>query len=120
MKIAVLASGRGSNLQAFIDAWQAGHLPGAEFVAVGSDQRGAAALEKAAQAGIPHKEFPLQSYGDKTRQEADILRWLNERHTELLILAGYMRVLSADFITRALFPIQNIHPSLLPAFPGLH
>lgn len=119
MRIGVLASGRGSNLQALLNARQAGQIAG-EFVAVGSDQPGAFALERASQAGIPEKSFPLNSYGSRENQEENILRWLQERRVELLLLAGYMRVLSSGFISRASFPILNIHPSLLPSFPGLH
>jgi phosphoribosylglycinamide formyltransferase-1 len=62
----------------------------------------------------------MNSYEDKKAQETDILNWLEELEVELLVLAGYMRVLSKDFIQRADFPIINIHPSLLPSFPGLH
>jgi len=119
MKVAVLASGRGSNLQALIDEWQEGALP-VEFVGVGSDNINAPALERAEQAGIPVRAFLREQYPDKEAQENDILNWLEEIGAELLILAGYMRVLSSNFIRKADFPIVNIHPSLLPAFPGLH
>ncbi len=119
LKTAVLASGRGSNLQALIDAWQSGSLP-VNLVAVGSDQSEAQALKRAEAAGIPAKAFPLNAYPDQLAQEEDLLAWLHGNEVELLLLAGYMRVLKADFIQKAGFPILNIHPSLLPAFPGLH
>lgn len=119
LKTAVLASGRGSNLQALIDAWQSGSLP-VNLVAVGSDQSEAQALKRAEAAGIPAKAFPLNAYPDRLAQEEDLLAWLHGNEVELLLLAGYMRVLKADFIQKAGFPILNIHPSLLPAFPGLH
>lgn len=119
MKVAVLASGRGSNLQALLKEWQAGALP-VEFKGVGSDNIDAKALEIAASAGIPARAFPRKDYPDKESQENDILNWLEEMEIELLILAGYMRVLSKRFIRRFPYPIVNIHPSLLPAFPGLN
>lgn len=119
LKTAVLASGRGSNLQALIDAWQSGSLP-VNLVAVGSDQSEAQALKRAEAAGIPAKAFPLNAYPDRLAQEEDLLAWLHGNEVELLLLAGYMRVLKEDFIQKAGFPILNIHPSLLPAFPGLH
>lgn len=119
MKAAVLASGRGSNLQALIDEWQEGALP-VEFVGVGSDNISALALEKAEKAGIPVRAFLRDQYPDKEAQENDMLNWLEEIGVELLILAGYMRVLSSNFIRKADFPIVNIHPALLPAFPGLN
>lgn len=119
MKIAVLASGRGSNLQALIDEWQEGSLP-VEFVGVGSDNIDALALERAQNAGIPVRAFPRENYPDKQTQEEDILNWLEEQLVELLVLAGYMKVLSGYFLRNADYPIINIHPSLLPAFPGLH
>lgn len=119
LNTAVLASGRGSNLQALIDAWQSGELP-VELVAVGSDQSEAQALSRAEAAGIAAKAFPLRNYPDRLAQEEDLLAWLHGHKVELLLLAGYMRVLKTDFIRRAGFPILNIHPSLLPAFPGVH
>lgn len=119
MKVAVLASGRGSNLQALIEEWRAGKLP-VEFVGVGSDHIEAQALKRAQLAGIPVRAFPRESYPDKEAQERDILKWLEEQRAELLVLAGYMKVLSKEFIRKAGYPIVNIHPSLLPAFPGLN
>lgn len=119
MKVAVLASGRGSNLHSLIKEWQDGSLA-VEFVGVGSDNVKAQALIIAENAGIVTRAFPRESYQDRQSQEVDILNWLEELGVELLILAGYMRVLSKDFIRRADYPIINIHPSLLPAFPGLN
>lgn len=118
MKVAVLASGRGSNLQSLIDEWQEGSLP-VEFVAVGSDKVNAQALIRAENAGIATRAFPRDNFADRHAQEIEILNWFEELGIELLILAGYMRVLSQDFIRKAEYPIINIHPSLLPAFPGL-
>lgn len=119
MRVAVLASGRGSNLQALIDEWQEGSLP-VEFVGVGSDKLKAEALTKAANAGIPARVFLPENYVDREAQEDEILAWFEELNVELLVLGGYMRVLSKNFLRKADYPIVNIHPSLLPAFPGLN
>lgn len=119
MRTAVLASGRGSNLQALIEAQQSGDLP-IEIVAVGSDQLRAVALKRAEEAGIPTRVFQINNYPDRQAQEQDILIWMRENQVELLLLAGYMRVLGTEFMSRVSFPILNIHPSLLPSFPGLH
>jgi len=119
MRTAVLASGRGTNLQALLDAWERGELP-VTFVGVGSDQPKAQALERARAKGIATRVFPREEYASRREQDQAILDWLTELGTELLLLAGYMRILGAEFIRQAKFPILNIHPSLLPAFPGLH
>ncbi|SDG35544.1 phosphoribosylglycinamide formyltransferase [Desulfosporosinus hippei] len=119
MRTAILASGRGSNLQALIKAYQSGSLP-IQIVAVGSDSPGAGALMRAEEAGIPSRVFPSNQYLHRQAQEADILNWMGENEVELLLLAGYMRVLSPSFMREVSFPVLNIHPSLLPAFPGLH
>lgn len=119
MRTAVLASGRGSNLQVLVEEWQKGHLP-IEIVAVGSDQAEALALRYAQKAGIPIRTFVMSEYPSRQVQEESLLNWFKECQIELLLLAGYMKVLGKDFIRRANFSILNIHPSLLPAFPGLH
>lgn len=119
MRTAILASGRGSNLQALIEACQSGYLP-IEIVVVGSDQPGTGALKRSQEAGIPNRVFPIKNYPHRQAQEEDILIWMRENRVELLLLAGYMRVLSPQFISQVSFPVLNIHPSLLPAFPGLH
>ncbi|MGI5900877.1 MAG: phosphoribosylglycinamide formyltransferase [Desulfitobacteriia bacterium] len=119
MRVAVLASGRGSNLQAIIEQWRQGILP-IRLVGVGSDSIDAQALEIAERAKIPVRAFLPENYEDMRAQEQDILNWLEELEVELLVLAGYMRILSKDFLTQASFPIINIHPSLLPSFPGLN
>ena len=119
MRTAILASGRGSNLQALIKACESGSL-NIEIVAVGSDQAGTVALERAKEAGIPTRVFQVRDYPHRQAQEEDLLIWMRGKRVELLLLAGYMRVLGPQFIRQANFPVMNIHPSLLPAFPGLH
>jgi len=119
LRTAILASGRGSNLQALITACASGSLP-IEIVAVGSDQLGTGALELAKAAGIPTRVFQVRDYPHRQAQEEDLLIWMREKRVELLLLAGFLRVLGPHFIRQANFPVMNIHPSLLPAFPGLH
>lgn len=119
MRIGVLASGRGSNLQALIDAWKQGDIIG-EIVAVGSDHEQAYALQRAKNAEIPNQAFPLERYSSRVEQEQALLSWLQENGVKLLVLAGFMRVLSKEFLHELNIPVVNIHPSLLPAFAGLH
>lgn len=119
MRTSILASGRGSNLQALIEAYRSGSLP-IEIVGVGSDHLGAGALKRSEEAGIPTRVFEVSNYPHRQAQEEDILIWMRENQVELLLLAGYMRVLSPQFMRQVSFPVLNIHPSLLPAFPGLH
>ena len=114
MRVGVLASGAGTNLQAILDRVHGRH--GVEVVAVGTDQPGAPALERAAAAGVETAEFPLGE--DRAARDAAIADWLSERDVELVVLAGYMALLDAHFLAR--FPrVINVHPALLPAFPGV-
>ena len=119
MKVAVLVAGRGSNLQALMEAKQRGTLS-VDFVGVASDQPDCQAVQKAAAAGIPIRSFVVKDYENRQQQERAMMIWLQEQGAELLVLAGYMKVLGAEFITEIGMPIINIHPSLLPAFKGLH
>lgn len=118
-RIAILISGRGSNMSALIDAVRDGAIANAEVAVVISDQRAAAGLEKAAQFGIETVVIERQG---RSRDEHDreIISALRLRDIDLVCLAGYMRVLSADFINAYRGRILNIHPSLLPSFPGLN
>jgi phosphoribosylglycinamide formyltransferase-1 len=109
--IGVLASGEGSNLQALIDA-------GLPIVAVASNNRSVRALERADAAGIASGVFPLEDYGDRAERDAAMAAWLEERGVELVVLAGYMHLLTRPFLERFPDRIVNVHPSLLPAFPG--
>ncbi|MBJ7471161.1 MAG: phosphoribosylglycinamide formyltransferase [Solirubrobacteraceae bacterium] len=115
-RIAVLASGEGTNLQALIDRL---HGTAVEIVAVAGDKPTARAFERAAAAGIPTRAFPLADFADRPARDAAIAAWIREQGAATVVLAGYMALLTPGFI--AAFPdrIVNVHPSLLPAFPGL-
>jgi phosphoribosylglycinamide formyltransferase-1 len=113
--IGVLASGRGSNLSALIDAIDTGKL-NAKIAVVLSDNPDAAALLRAREKNIPAKYVNRQEYRTKAEFETALLAILAEYRVELVVLAGFMRLLSKHFVDK--FPIMNIHPSLLPAFPG--
>lgn len=115
--IAVLASGSGTNLQAILDRLQG--RGAVEVVAVGSDKPEAKALERAAAAGVPTAVFPRSEYADREARDGAIADWLEERGARLVVLAGYMQLLSAGFIERFTGRVINVHPALLPAFPGL-
>jgi phosphoribosylglycinamide formyltransferase-1 len=116
MPVGVLASGEGTNLQALLDRV---HGQEAEIVAVGSDQPGARALERARASGVATAVFPRAAYPDRAARDAAMAGWLRETGVELVVLAGYMQLLSPGFL--AAFPqrVVNVHPALLPAFPGL-
>jgi phosphoribosylglycinamide formyltransferase 1 len=116
VKIGVLASGEGTNLQALLDTVH-GHE--AEVVAVASDKAGARALERAGAAGVPARVFPRAEHADRRARDLAIADWLEERAAEAVVLAGYMAILDGAFIARFPDRILNVHPSLLPAFPGV-
>jgi phosphoribosylglycinamide formyltransferase-1 len=111
--IGVLVSGNGSNLQALIDE-------GLPVAAVASNRKDAYALVRAREAGIPTATFSLDCHA--TREERDLVMatWLEEHGVELVVLAGYMHLLTPPFLRRFPERVLNVHPSLLPAFPGAH
>ena len=113
-RIAVLVSGGGTNLQALIDA----NLQAGEIVLVISSQAGAYALTRAANAGIPGVAIERKSYASQAEFEAKMISVLEEYGVELIILAGFLTILSADFTAKYPNRILNIHPSLIPAFCG--
>ncbi len=117
MKVGVLASGAGTNLQALIDAFGPGS--GVELVAVASDKPDAVALARAQRAGVATAVFPRAGFADRSARDAGITAWLEERGVELVVLAGYMALLDASFVQRWAGRLVNVHPSLLPAFPGI-
>ncbi|HYV16716.1 MAG TPA: phosphoribosylglycinamide formyltransferase [Conexibacter sp.] len=117
MRLAVLASGSGTNLQAILDTVH-GH-DGIEVVAVGSNVADAPALARAAAAGIPTAAFPLADHADRAARDAALADWIAARGAQLVVLAGYMQLLTPAFLARFPQAVVNVHPALLPAFPGL-
>lgn len=116
MRVAVLVSGQGSNLQALIDGV---HGREAQIVAVASDRPEAPALERARAAGIAAAAFPLGEHADRVARDLAVADWLAEQGAELVVLAGYMALLTPAFLARFPDRVVNVHPSLLPAFPGI-
>jgi phosphoribosylglycinamide formyltransferase-1 len=116
-RVAVLASGTGTNLQAIIDTVHA--QEGIELVAVASNNPDALALERARRAGVETAVFERDSHEDREARDRAIGDWLEERKVDLIVLAGYMELLSASFVGRFRNRIVNVHPALLPSFPGL-
>lgn len=118
MKLAVLASGFGSNLQAIMEAVDRGGIE-ATLELVLSDNENAYALERARSRGIEAIYLNPGKYGDRAAYDGAIVALLREREIELVILAGFMRILSPAFVREYRGRIMNIHPSLLPSFPGV-
>jgi phosphoribosylglycinamide formyltransferase 1 len=116
-KLVVLASGTGSNLQAILNRLHGRY--GIRMVGVGSDRVGAPALERARGAGVETASFPREGYADREARDAAMGDWIEGRRADLVVLAGYMQLLGAPFVARFRNRIVNIHPALLPAFPGL-
>jgi phosphoribosylglycinamide formyltransferase-1 len=116
-RLVVLASGSGTNLQAILDTLH-GH-EGIEVVGVGSDKPDARALERARAAGVETGVFRRDEHADRAERDATMGDWIESRDADLVVLAGYMQLLSRTFVTRFRDRIINVHPALLPAFPGL-
>ena len=116
-RLVVLASGTGTNLQAILDSLHG--QEGIEVVGVGSDKPGAGALARATRAGIETAVFPADAYEDRIGRDAAMGDWIESRRPRLIALAGYMQLLSEPFVARFRGRVVNVHPALLPAFPGL-
>jgi phosphoribosylglycinamide formyltransferase-1 len=116
LAIGVLASGAGTNLQALIDQV---HGREARIVGVASNRPDAQALHRAERAGIDREAFPLRAGEDRSQRDARMAGWLCARGARLVVLAGYMQLLGPSFLDRFPDAVINVHPSLLPAFPGL-
>jgi phosphoribosylglycinamide formyltransferase-1 len=118
LKVAVLASGTGTNLQALID--QVHGREGIEIVGVASDKPDALAIDRAAAAGIETAVFPAAEYAlDRVARDAALADWLRSRGTQLVVMAGYMQIVGPAFLDRFPDAVINLHPALLPAFPGM-
>jgi phosphoribosylglycinamide formyltransferase-1 len=120
MKIAVLASGSGTNLQALIDQIHQDENSGVEIAVVISDRRKAYALTRAKKAGIPAHVVRVRDFPDRDTFDAEISKILDRCEVELIVLAGFMKLFQPAFVRKYRNRIINIHPSLLPAFPGAH
>lgn len=117
LRVAVLASGTGTNLQAILDTVHG--RDGIEVVGVGSDKPEATALERAKAAGVQRAVFAPSDYADRAARDAAIGDWLEGLGADLVVLAGYMQLLSPDLVGRFRNRMINVHPALLPSFPGL-
>ena len=116
-RVAVLASGSGTNLQAILDKVHG--RDGIEVVAVASDKPGARALDRATDAGIAAEVFPRDGFASREARDEAISEWVAAQGAVLIVLAGYMQLLSPGFIGDWRNRVINVHPALLPAFPGL-
>ena len=117
-RLGVLVSGEGSNLQAILDRLHG--REGVEVVAVGSNRAEARGLDRARAAGVGTAVFPRSDFGDRAERDVAIGDWLEQEQVDLVVLAGYMELLTEGFVRRFRGRLINVHPSLLPAFAGLH
>jgi phosphoribosylglycinamide formyltransferase-1 len=116
LRVGVLASGTGTNLQALLDSV---HGREVDVVGVATDRPGVVALDRAEAAGIETGVFVLADYADRPARDTAIADWMTARDVELIVLAGYMAILTSPFLRRFAGAVVNVHPSLLPAFPGV-
>ncbi|CAI3254363.1 phosphoribosylglycinamide formyltransferase [Enterococcus cecorum] len=119
MRVAILASGNGSNFEALAHQFQAGLLPG-ELAFVFSDHHDAYVLERAQRLNVRAFSFEVKEFENKAAYEKALLQLLQEQEIDLIVLAGYMRIIGQTLLSHYSNRILNIHPSLLPSFPGLH
>ena len=120
MNVGVLVSGSGTNLQAILDAQARGELGGARVVVVVSNVAGVRALERATAAGVATEVLPHQAYPSRQAFDEALVAILRKHRVELVALAGFMRLLTPTFLGAFPQRVVNIHPALLPAFPGVH
>jgi phosphoribosylglycinamide formyltransferase-1 len=116
MKVGVLASGSGTNLQVLLDTVHGNEV---EVVGVASDKPDAPALDRARAREVPTAVFSRADYPDRTARDTAMADWLDEKGVELVVSAGYMQLLDATFLSRFPDRVVNVHPALLPAFPGI-
>jgi phosphoribosylglycinamide formyltransferase-1 len=120
MKVGVLASGGGTNLQSLLDAGARGELGPARIVVVGANVAGCGALERAEKAGVARFVLDHKTFGTRAEFDRALLGKLREAGVELVVLAGFMRLLTGDFLRAFPQRVVNIHPALLPSFAGVH
>jgi phosphoribosylglycinamide formyltransferase-1 len=116
-RVAVLVSGEGTNLQALLDCVHG--RDGIDVVGVAASREQARGLERARRAGVEAATFPVDAHRDRPERDRALGDWLDERRVDLVVLAGFMEILGGEFIRRFEGRIVNVHPSLLPAFPGV-
>ena len=116
-RVAVLISGEGTNLQALLD--QLHEREGIEIVAVASSRTGAGGLARAERAGVEAEVFAIDAHADRAARDGALADWLAAREPQLIVLAGFMELLTPEFIARFAGRVINVHPALLPAFPGV-
>ena len=117
LRVAVLISGTGTNLQALLDTVHG--RDGIEIVGVASSRAGAPGLERAGAAGVESAVFALADHADRAARDGALGDWLEDRRVDLVVLAGFMELLSAELVHRFAGRVVNVHPALLPAFPGV-
>lgn len=120
MRIVVLVSGTGSNLQAVIDAVRAGELAGVEIAAVGADREGTYGIERSDEAGLETFVVNFNSFETRAEWDTALTERVAEYKPDVVVSSGFMRIVSPDFIERFGGRYLNTHPALLPAFPGAH
>ena len=120
MKIAVLVSGSGTNLQTLIEQLHQDETSGIEIAVVISDRQKAYALKRAKRAGIPSRVVKTQDFENRVDFDAEISRLIEHHAVELVVLAGFMKLFQPPFVRKYQNRIINVHPTLLPAFPGAH
>lgn len=118
LSVVVLVSGTGTNLQAILDRFRGS--PEVEVVGVASNKPDAPALARAKREDVPTETFARTSYGSRAERDEAMAQWIKARGAQLVVLAGYMEILSPRFVNQFQASVINIHPSLLPAFPGLN
>jgi phosphoribosylglycinamide formyltransferase-1 len=118
LRLLVLASGNGSNLQAILNHFRGS--PRAEVVGVGSNHAEARALQRAESSGVATAAFPRDVYEDRQKRDDAMAQWIEGQGAELIVLAGYMEILTPSFVSKFRNRVINIHPSRLPRFQGLH
>ncbi len=118
LPVVILVSGRGSNMEAILQGWRQGTLP-IDLRAVISNRPQAPALDKAQTSGVPTAVVDHRRYADRAAFDAELMAAIDRHHPALVVLAGFMRILTADFIAHYSDRLINIHPSLLPELPGL-
>lgn len=119
LRLVVLASGSGTLLQALLDAAHTGRLP-ATVVAVGTDRPGIAALDRAERAGVPTFVLPVSDFPDRAAWDRDLTAVVDGYAPDLVVSAGFMKLVGPAFLSRYAGRMINSHPALLPAFPGMH